>query len=207
MLIAGILERRKSLRKSSDLYVPMKGLGLVAQSKRKIRSKREYAHLIAPLGNLDRTDPILLSDGYVPETLDFMKQIVREHHTDTKELAKTLKGNSLKETLQNIFDFVFTYIEYELDSRTAEQLRRPLRTLHDQKGDCDCYSILIGSILYNLNIPFTFRVTAYSDPNRFQHVYVIVPKPEGGYYTVDPVLDRFNEEKAYSNKQDYKFTR
>lgn len=181
-------------------------LGLVAKSKRKILPKSDYSHLIAPLGSLDRTDPIILQDGYVPETVQFMKDIVRKYHKDTEKLAHSLKGKTLKDTLKNIFDFVYNYIEYEMDSRTVEQLRRPLRTLHDQKGDCDCYSILIGSILHNLRIPFIFRVTAYSNPDKFQHVYVIVPKQNGGHYTVDPVLDNFNEEKAFSNHKDYKYS-
>ena len=74
----------------------------------------------------------------------------------------------------------------------VEQVRRPLRTLYDQKGDCDCFATLIGSILENLGIKYKFRVAAYQ--RGWQHDYVIVPY-ENGYYTVDPVLDQCFAEK------------
>jgi len=180
-------------------------LGLTAAANRPIRPKSEYLHLIEPLGALDRTDPVINRDGDTDETVGYMIDIVREYSGETSRLARTLKGKNLWDTLSRVWGFVFRYIKYEPDDVLFEQLRRPLRTLHDQKGDCDCYSILIGSILHNLGIPFHFRVTAYDDPNRFQHVYVIVPKPGGGYYTVDPVVDAFDYEKPFSNHKDYKF--
>ena len=83
-----------------------------------------------------------------------------------------------------------------------EQVRRPLRTLYDQKGDCDCYATLIGSMLYNLGIPFKFRIAEYANKGYYQHVYVIVPY-SGGYFTVDPVLDNFNQEKPTTNHKDF----
>ena len=80
-----------------------------------------------------------------------------------------------------------------------EQVRRPLRTLYDQKGDCDCYATLIGAMLKNMGIDFRFRIAAYS-AGRYQHVYVVVPSNDSptGYYVVDPVLDQCFAEKAPS---------
>lgn len=188
-----------------DLHkIALNGLGLVAKSKRVISPKKDYLHLISGIGSLENTNPIITTDGDVDRTLKEMSKIVKKYKGDTAKLAKALKGNTLNQTLKNIFDFVYKYIQYIPDHRYTEQLRRPLRTLHDQKGDCDCYSILIASILENLGIDYRFRVTAYSDPDRFQHVYIIVPTKNGRYYTVDPVLDNYNEEKDYSNKKDYK---
>lgn len=184
--------------------IALNGLGLVAKTKRVISPKKEYLHLISGIGSLENTNPIITTDGDIDRTLREMSKIVKKYKGDTTKLAKALKGNTLNQTLKNIFDFVYRYIQYIPDHRYTEQLRRPLRTLHDQKGDCDCYSILIASILENLGIDYRFRVTAYSDPSRFQHVYIIVPTKNGRYYTVDPVLDNYNEEKDYSNKKDYK---
>jgi hypothetical protein len=181
------------------------GLGLTATSLRKIKPKKDYEHLIEPIGSLDRTDPILNQNGTVDDTVNYMIDIVRQYKDDTKTLAKRLKRKTLKETLENIWNFVYTYIKYEPDSTLFEQIRRPLRTLHDQKGDCDCYSVLIGSILENLNIPFKFRITAYYNRPYFQHVYVIVPTGDGNYITVDPVVDAFNYEKPFTNHKDFEF--
>jgi transglutaminase-like putative cysteine protease len=131
-----------------------------------------------------------------------MHRIVSEHSSDTKKLAQKLKAANLRDTLRNIWNFVYTYIQYEPDSKLFEQLRRPLRTLHDQKGDCDCYAILIGSVLTNLNIPYSFRVAEYENRGFFQHVYVVVPNG-GGYITVDPVVEKFDYEKPFTKKKDF----
>jgi hypothetical protein len=96
-----------------------------------------------------------------------------------------------------------TYVKYETDSAFTEQLRTPLRTLKDQKGDCDCMSILIGSILYNKNIPFCFRVSKYDVNRDFSHVYVIVPRGDAGYYVMDTVIKTFDREKPFAGKEDF----
>lgn len=179
------------------------GLGLTATSSRVIKSKSDYAHLIAPLGALDKTDPVINENGSVEDTVRYMIDIVDTYKADTAKLAKALKKSTLEDTLQNIWNFVYTYIKYEPDSKLFEQLRRPLRTLHDQKGDCDCYSLLIGSLLKNLNIEFKFRITSYYGRPYFQHVYVIVPTKGGKYITVDPVVDAFNYEKPFTNHKDF----
>lgn len=180
---------------------PVSGLGLTASSRRTVRSKRDYLHLIDSLGALRHTDPIIEYNGSVDKTVAHMHRIVAEHHRDTQRLAQKLKGGTLRDTLRNIWNFVYTYIRYAPDSRLFEQLRRPLRTLHDQQGDCDCYAILIGSLLTNLNIPYSFRVAEYENRGFFQHVYVVVPSG-GGYTTVDPVVDRFDYEKPFTRKKD-----
>lgn len=179
------------------------GLGLTAAAKRKIGPKSDYQHLIAPVSSLNRNDSMLTRNGSVDDTVRYMIQKANATKADTERLAQALKGNTLDETLRNIWNFVFKYIKYEQDSQFAEQIRRPLRTLHDQKGDCDCYSMLVGSILKNLGVPFSFRITAYYHRPYFQHVYVIVPKPGGGYVTVDPVVDAYNYEKPYTNAKDF----
>lgn len=179
------------------------GLGLTAASERVIRPKSEYLHLIPPASSLNRNDFILNRNGSVEDTVHYMIEKVNQTKSDTVRLAQSLKGKTVDETLRNIWNFVYRYIAYEPDSAFTEQIRRPLRTLHDQKGDCDCYSVLVASMLKNLNIRYTFRITAYYNRPYFQHVYVIVPKPGGGYYTVDPVVDRYNYEKPFTNAKDF----
>jgi hypothetical protein len=178
------------------------GIGLIPYSQRKIKPLSDYAAYLPPKTQLKRTDPVLIPDGTVEDTVRLMHQIVRETANDTKMLAQRLRRNTLKETLQAIFDFVYTHIAYEKDSIFQEQVRRPLRTLYDQKGDCDCYATLIGSILYNMEVPFKFRIAEYANRGYFQHVYVIVPHTDG-YFVVDPVLDNFNQEKPTTKHKDF----
>lgn len=170
------------------------GLGMVAMTKRFIKPVSDYVSFIAPREELKRQDRVIMY-GSPRDTVDIMHQVVQHYRGDTAQLAKALERGTLRDTLQNIWNFVYTHIDYVKDSDEREQVRRPLRTLWDQKGDCDCYATLIGSILTNLNIPFKFRVAAYK-AGRYQHVYVVVQNPDGtGTWAVDPVLDCCFQEK------------
>jgi len=178
-------------------------LGFVDTSNRKVRPISELGKMVN-FGTLERTDPIVNPDGTVPQTVEYMKKIVREHHQEMSKIADSLWDNRLSRFLRNTFDFVMTYVKYEKDSAFMEQLRTPLRTLSDQRGDCDCMSVLIGSILYHKNIPFYFRVAKYDANNDFSHVYVVVPKKDSeGYYVVDPVIKNFDMEKTFVDHKDY----
>ena len=171
--------------------------------QRPIRPISELGKLLN-FGILQMTDPIVNKDGTVQETVEIMKKIVKEHHTDVSTIADRLYDPKLSRFLKNIFNFVMAFVKYETDSAFTEQLRTPLRTLKDQRGDCDCTSILIGSILYNKNIPFYFRVSKYDANRDFSHVYVIVPRNGGiGYYVMDTVIKTFDKEKPFVAKEDY----
>lgn len=185
--------------KNAVRSIGVRGLGLVAAKDRKIKNIGDYVAYIPGQENLKRSDLVAIADGTVRDTAELMHKVVDTYYSDVTELAGRLKRDTLKDTLQNIWNFVYTYIQYVPDSRIMEQVRRPLRTLYDQKGDCDCYATLIGAMLKNMGIDFRFRIAAYS-AGRYQHVYVIVPSNDSptGYYVVDPVLDQCFAEKAPS---------
>lgn len=176
-------------------------IGFVDTSVRQVRPISEISKLV-DFSVLDNTNPIVNPDGTVEQTVDYMKQIVKDQHKTVEKLTNRLYDQKLSRFLRNVFDFVMMYIAYEKDSAFMEQLRFPLRTLKDQKGDCDCMSILIGAILYNKNVPFQFRITKYDNSDRFTHVYVIVPV-DSGYTVMDTVLKRFNGEKPFTDKKDF----
>lgn len=178
------------------------GLGVTASRPRKLKPFKDYEMYIPPKSELYHRNLILFPNGGVEDTVELMKKVAKEFAPDTRMLAEHLRRGTLNATLQSIFDFVYNYIQYEQDSTTTEQVRRPLRTLWDRKGDCDCFATLIGSILTNLGIPFKFRVAAYNGRENFQHVYVIVPTG-AGYKVCDPVLDRCFTEKPPTKTMDF----
>lgn len=149
-------------------------------------------------------DTIVMDNGEVQDTLKVIEKVVRQSLGDTKKVAELLKQQSLESTLRCIWEFLYYNIQYKLDKPGLEELRMPSRAWHDRTSgiDCDCFSIFCSSILCNLGIPHRFRVTRYSQPH-WQHIYVIVPKADKGYYTIDAVLGQFNYEKPYSQKMDY----
>ena len=170
---------------------------------RNIKSGLQYDNLFPPADLLDK---IVYRDGNVKDTVKTMRDIVMKNLDDTKLIAKKLKGKTLEETCHNIWKFLYSHCQYKLDEQGLEQLRRPARAWHDRVHgiDCDCYSIFASSILTNLDIPHGFRITKYD--NDWQHVYVIVPKPNGDHYTIDCVAHHFDYEKPFTDKIDYHMT-
>lgn len=175
-------------------------IGSITSGYRKILSGVEYnKYFKTP--ELD--DRIIIQDGEVTDTVELMKKVVWKYLSDTEKIAKELKSPSVKRTAENIWNFLYHHIQYKLDQEGLEQLRRPARSWADRKSgiDCDCFAIFCSSILTNLEIPHSFRITKYDGSEYFQHVYVVVPYG-GGLIKIDPVLSTFNYEKPFSTKRD-----
>ena len=141
----------------------------------------------------------------VADTLRFIPQVVKETLFHTERIAQVLKGDDVRETCKNIWQFVYDHIAYKKDEDGKEQVRSPARAWHDrgniQGVDCDCYTVFISSILSNLKIRHILRITKYKE-NHFQHIYPIVPLSDGSYITIDCVVRNFNYEEPYSEKKD-----
>ncbi len=148
-------------------------------------------------------DRIILEDGEVEDTVQLMKKVVWKYIDDTKQIAPILDGKTLHQTCENIWNFLYNHIQYRLDKKGLEQLRRPCRSWAERKQgiDCDCFSIFVSSILTNLQIPHKFRITMYG-AGVYQHVYVIVPT-ENDYITIDCVVSQFNYEKPFYKHKDF----
>jgi hypothetical protein len=187
----------------------LNGVGVVATSKRPIKPGFEFENYFPRPGY---GDPILHQNGSNEMTIDkFIPQVVKQYLSDTEKISVVLKQNTLEATLKAIFDFIYTHIQYRQDSPMEEQIRRPARSWADRHDgvDCDCYTVLISSILTNLRIPHYLRMTAYNSQRGYQHIYVVVAKKAGtnmnnksDYYTIDPVMDRFDQEKPFLKKRD-----
>lgn len=153
----------------------------------------------------DERDRVIIQDGEVTDTVELMEKVVWKYLDDTKRIAPLLQRSSTIDTCKAIWEFIYKFIQYRLDKRGLEQLRRPARSWAERNEgvDCDCMSIFASSILTNLQIPHSFRITRYS-ADTWQHVYVIVPLEDSQRYCViDAVVSKFNYEKPYSDKMDY----
>ena len=153
----------------------------------------------------DERDRVIINDGEVTDTVELMEKVVWKYLDDTKRIAPLLRRPSTHETCKAIWEFIYGYVQYKLDKRGLEQLRRPARSWAERATgvDCDCMSIFASSILANLKIPHKFRITKYSQDS-WQHVYVIVPTTGANKYCViDAVVSEFNYEKKYTDKMDY----
>ena len=171
-----------------------------AHSKRNIQSGERYTHLF-PVANKATTT--IRKNANVYDTVAFIPKVVGETLSQTERLAAMLKGDTIFSTCRNIWEFVYKHIAYKKDKDGYEQIRSPARAWHDRFSgvDCDCYSVFISSVLSNLNIPHTLRITKYNH-NYFQHIYPIVPTTTG-YIILDCVTEKFNYEVPFSEKKDY----
>lgn len=182
-----------------QLHIPMK---TVTSGYRTIKDGSRYNTYFSPP---DERDRIIIKDGEVTDTVELMEKVVWKYLDDTKRIAPLLQRLSTIETCQAIWEFVYQFIQYKLDKQGLEQLRRPSRSWSERTigVDCDCMSIFVSSILTNLQIPHSFRITKYS-ADSWQHVYVIVPLDDSRKYCViDGVVSEFNYEKSYTDKIDY----
>lgn len=204
---------------------PIYRLGNTPQAAvdRLIKNGERFDSLFPPATN----DKVMLKqDGEVSDTIEFMKQMVKDYNYQTAKIAEKLAvrtNGKLDEaaTCKNIWQFVVDYIKYNLEK--GEQLRTPSRTWHDAQvmhrqfpstpeysADCDCMALFVGCILYNLGFSFYFRITAYADIlgvcHGWQHVYVIANLSNGEQYIIDPVYKAPNKEKEYDKCENYLIT-
>jgi hypothetical protein len=151
----------------------------------------------------------------VADTLKLIPAVIRETAFHTQKFAhEVIKAETVEQTCKNLWDFVYNHIAYKKDEDGKEQVRSPARTWHDRHNvdpktgepmgvDCDCMSLFIGSVLYNLNLParIVFRITKYSK-SYFEHIYPVVVLPSGKEIIIDCVLHQFNKEEPYTEKKD-----
>lgn len=183
----------------------------------KAGGERFDAIIPKPSGTRIKLDEEMNPFHTVPE----MYRIVKETAYQTEALAKQAiikdypkSKRALNGICENIWQFIFDYILYKEEQE--EELRTPAHSWHIQRKlgcDCDDMAIFAASLLYNLKIPFQFRITKYRDAltgllKEWQHVYVIVPTQEKqangkDYLVIDPVLNKFNYEIPFGEKHDF----
>jgi len=171
-----------------------------ARYQRKLQSGNEYNHFFP---NAEGKNLTIRTDAEVTHTLKLIPKVVKQTLCQTEQLAQHLKGRTINETCENIWDFVYQHIAYQKDADGKEQVRSPARVWRDRKQgvDCDCYTTFISSVLSNLHIPHIYRITKYHKPH-YQHIYPIVPLPNGKHITIDCVVEKYNYEEPYSEKKD-----
>lgn len=184
---------------SEEMNIENFGFTASNNPNRAARDGREFEELL-PLP--EGREILLKRNAPVEETVNRMGAVVRQYSWQTKNLSQKLVADSKYKTCKNIWHFLYEHIKYKEDDDGQEQLRTPALSwsIRTSRGiDCDDFAIFAGCILYNLGIPFYFRIAKYydsKDPERFSHVYVVVPQNEKRYIVIDAVLNQYDMEKT-----------
>jgi hypothetical protein len=168
--------------------------------KRQVRSGSQYDYLFPRAELVNST---VKRGATVSDTVKFIPKVVGETKWQTEKLSQLVKDGSTHDTCKNIWDWVYNHIAYHKDKDGYEQIRSPARAWHDRKRgvDCDCYTVFISTILNNLKIPHLLRITKYKE-DRFQHIYPVAKDEQGKEIVIDCVVNSFNYEEPYSEKED-----
>lgn len=188
------------------------GLGMVPTGKRKVSPvpKRLLGLVPKPVDN----NVTVKSSGVdsITDTVPLMRNKIRRTLWQTEKLAKELTGSSKNATARNDWEFIFQHIQYVQDPKGDEQVRSPRRLIYDGKGDCDCFTVTLSSLLLNQKIPHKLRVSANQVAGEWGHIYIVVPKDgnvdkdldtRSDYIVIDPVVHQFNYEAPFLSKKDF----
>lgn len=140
---------------------------------------------------------------------DIISTIHKNYNTavfQTKNIAKSLKGNSDYETAKNVWLFLKRSLKYKRDPEGKQMIKLPSRLLanNERIADCKSYSLLAASLLANNGLKPTFRYASYKDYEKTPtHVYVTTKDSNGNEIIVDGCYKRFNDQKEFKYKYDY----
>lgn len=148
-------------------------------------------------------DESVKKEALLADTLGTIKRVIDQTLWQTKAIANKLKAGSVRSTCKNIWDFCYKYIQYKEDKPRTEQIRTPRRAWYDRERgiDCDCFTVLIGSILTNLGIPFVMRLWRHK-ASTFEHIYPVAFTPKGREVIIDCVIDQFDQQAPYTEIKD-----
>ena len=173
-----------------------------AETQVKLLSLDPYRHLF-PKATLK--DYLIKRGARVSDTVKLIPNAVKLTRWQAKAYAEhELSGLTAYEACEKLWYFIKYHIAYTPDMKTREMVRTFRRLMHDQEGDCDCYTTSIDTVLSWVKGIKTIynRITAY-DAGYFQHIYPVVILDNGTKVIMDCVTDRFNYEKPYTKKEDY----
>lgn len=190
-------ELLEPFKRTLNMFGFLNGLGYASNNfhYRKIKPATAYLHLMPKSKGLES---VISVDAEPEKTVKHMAKIVKETLWQTKDLAKVLQGDDLRQSCKNVYDFLYNHIQYKRDEDNREQLREPIASFASRATgiDCDCFSIFASSLLTNMGINHDIKVISVNVDKQFQHVYVTVPKGTNNdkYFTIDPCLHSFDEE-------------
>lgn len=189
----------------------MKGIGYIPPGSRSVKPVPQWIlHLVPKPEGKNETVKSGQEDTET-DTMPLIRSKIRRTVYQTAKLAPYFKGTSLRETVKNDWKFINDHIQYVKDDPDAEQVRSPRRCIYDGRGDCDCFTVLLSSLLLNQGIPHSLRIIKQGGADHWSHIYIVIPKSgkpadvsnRNSYIALDCVTNRFDYEPVFTQKKDF----
>jgi hypothetical protein len=157
-----------------------------------------------------KTDTIPKPDGNTEvifekngATNDIVKVILETDKTDDKRFCRFASQFRGKGGLKKLWNFVKYKIQYKVDDFGTQDIKTPSALWSTGIGDCKSKTLFITQVLKCLGIDYVIRFTSYLNDKKFTHVYPVAIL-NGTELILDSVYHKYNKEKKYSYKKDYK---
>lgn len=161
----------------------------------------EIANKTIPASNANEV--LINSAGVTSDIMTQVRATSEKSQGQLKKFAPHLKGDTLRQTLYNVWRFWKSNIKYQPDPKGTQLVKQPKALWKLKKGDCKSLSVAVVSTLQSLGINAAFRFTSYGSNSEFPtHVYVVV-NDGGNIIPVDCVWTKFGEEKPFTKNWDY----
>lgn len=152
------------------------------------------------------------------EGVQFIANWIEKYTWQTEKLVKklvkngTIRTNSLAQTVNDVYHFLYTHIQYQADA-ALQDLRSPACAWVQRFEGVDCKSYTIFAICMLRNLGITAAIRQVRQPGAFSdlwtHVYVIVPTNQSAknikeittYHTLDATKHN-NTEVLFIEKND-----
>lgn len=129
-----------------------------------------------------------IGSGGLDLTLEVVLKTIKDNVEPFRDFAKEIQGNSLAETVYNIWHFLKTNTRYIKDKPLTEEIKSPARLIADKTGDCDDYSIFAATILKALGYDPYFFIVAFKGAENFGHIYAGVEN-----FVIDAVMKEYGK--------------
>lgn len=148
---------------------------------------------------------MLTNDQSTGDIITAILDAHKRHASDYAKISSFFNAGSNRDTARKIYNFLKGNVKYVIEPGSKQTVKSPSAILAQGYGDCKHYSLFAGGILQNLGIPFAYRFASYRVFNKEpQHVFVVVNPGTSNEIWIDPVLNKFDQKKAYTYATDRK---
>lgn len=192
-LIAGFTELKKGVGVDSSHTQSLGSLPKLPAVNDLAKSNGKYNAKIHNIGNIDGRV------SYVIKTIQKGRKDPRVRAFAVKAVSQRCgKKWCVPERdwwgeIKSVFGAIRDNVRYVRDIYNVDTFQAPNRTLEFNGGDCDDYTITLGSVLQSIGYPIKVRIVQSRDSNDYNHIFLLVglpPRVPGAWYSLDASVNK-----------------